>query len=70
MIGGTSCPHCSVRVVTISTDEDDSAKINVLVMHGKPLGFDLLLEIDAIKVLRGIVIRLTGSVQIGNRSVT
>ena len=37
-IGGTSCACCSVRVVSISIDEGDSAKIDVLVVCGKPLG--------------------------------
>ena len=70
MIGGTSCACCGVRVVSISTDEGDSAKIDVLVVHGKPLGFDLLLGINAIKALRGNVVGPTGSVQLGDRRTT
>ena len=63
MIGGTSRACCSVRVVSISTDEGDSAKIDELMVHGKPLGFDLLLGINAIKAWGVIVVGPTGSVQ-------
>lgn len=56
-----------VRVVTTSTDKDDFAKINVLVVHCTQLGFDLLLGIEAIKALEGIVVGATGSVQISDR---
>ena len=38
--------------------------------HGKPLGFDLLLEIDAIKTLGGIIVEPTGSVQLGDGRTT
>ena len=69
-IGGTSCASCSVGVVSISTDEGNSAKIDVLVVCGKPLGFDLLLGIDAIKTLGGIVVGSTGSVQLRDRRTT
>ena len=40
-----------VGVVSISTDEGNSTRIDVLVGHGKPLGFDLLLGVDTIKAL-------------------
>ena len=61
-IAGTSCVCCGIGVVPISTDEGDSAKVNVLVVCGKPLGFDLLLGIDAIKALSDIVVGSAGSV--------
>ena len=69
-IGGTSHAYCSVRVVSISTDEGNSAWIDVLVVHGKPLRFDLLLGVNAIKTLGGIVVGPTGSVQLGDRRTT
>ena len=46
-----------------------SAKISVLVVWGKPLGFDLLLGIYAIKALGGMVVGPTGSVQLGNKEI-
>ena len=69
-IEGASRAFCSVRVVSISTDEGDSAMIDVLVVRGKPLGFDLLLGIDVIKALGGVVVGPTGSVQLGYRRTT
>ena len=69
-IGGTSCACCGVSVVSISTDEGNSAKIDVLVARGKPLGFDLLLGIDAIKALGGIIAGPTGSVQLRDKRTT
>lgn len=45
---------CSVGVVTISMDKGNSAKVDVLVVHGKPLG------IDAIKALGGIIFGANG----------
>ena len=68
-IGGTTCEYCSVRVVSISANEGDSAKIDVLVVHSKPLKFYLLFGINAIKALGGIVWP-TGSVQLGDRRTT
>ena len=68
--GGTSCACCSVRVVAISMDKGDSAKIDVLVVCGKPLGFDLLLGVDAIKALGSVIVWPTGSVQLGDRRTT
>ena len=69
MIGGISHLCCSDRMVTVSTEEGSSAKISVLVVHGKPLGFDLLLRIDAIKALGGVVFGRTGLVQLGNKEI-
>ena len=58
MIGGMSRLCCSERMVTVSMGEGSSAKISMLVVHGKPLGIDLLLGIDAIKMLGGMVVGL------------
>ena len=64
-----SRPCCSDWMVIVSTEEGSSAKISMLVVRGKPLGFDLLLGIDAIKTLRGMVVGPTGSVQLGNKKI-
>ena len=53
----------------MSTKEDISAKISALVVRSKPLGFDLLLGIDAIKAQGGMVVGPTGSVQLGNKEI-
>ena len=68
-IGGMSRPCCGDGMVTESTEEGSSAKISVLVVRGKQLGFDLLLGIDAIKALGGMVFGPTGSVQLGNKKI-
>ena len=68
-IGGISRPCCGDGMVTLSTKEGSSAKISVLVVRGKSLGFDLLLGINAIKALGGMVVGPTGSVQLGNKGI-
>ena len=68
-IGGISHPCCGDRMVTVSTEEGSSAKICMLVVHSEPLGFDLLLGIDAIKALGGMVVGPTGSVQLSNKEI-
>ena len=42
-IGGISPLCCDDGTVTVSTEEGSSAKISVLVVLSKPLGFDLML---------------------------
>ena len=69
MITGISYPCCVDRIVTVSMEEGSSAKISMLVVCGKPLGFDLLLGIDTIKALGGMVVGPTGSVQLGNKKI-
>ena len=68
-IGGMSHPCCGDGMVSVSTEEGSSAKISVLVVRGKPLGFDLLLGIDAIKALEGMIVGPTGSVQLSNKEI-
>ena len=53
-----------------SWGEGNFVNINLLVVHGKPLGFYLLLGINVIKALGGIVVRPTGLVQIGDWRAT
>ena len=69
MVGGMSRSCCSIRMVTLSTEEGSSAKISVLVVRSRPLGFGLLLGIDAIKALGSIVVGPSGQIQINDRWV-
>ena len=69
MIGGMSHLCRGDRMVTVSTEEGSSAKISMLVVGGKLLGFDLLLGVDSIKALGGMVVRPTGPVQFGNKEI-
>lgn len=69
MIAGMSNACCGLRVIRISLVKGNSVKIDVLVAHSKPLGFGLPLGIDVIKVLVGIIVGSTGSVQIGDGKV-
>ena len=69
MIGGMSRPSGGDGMVIVSTEEGSSTKISVLMVRGKPLGFDLLLGIGAIKALGGMVVGPTGSVQLGNKEL-
>ena len=68
-IEGMSHPYYGDGIVTVSMEEGSSVKISVLVVHGKPQGFDRLLGIDAIKALGGMVVGPTGSVQLGNKEI-
>ena len=68
-IGAMSHPCYGDGMVTVSKEEGSSAKISVLVVRGKSLGFDLLLGIDAIKALGGTVVGPTGSVQLGKKEI-
>ena len=68
-IGDIYRPCCGDGMVTVSTEEGSSAKISMLVVRGKPLGFDLLLGIDTIKALGGMVVGPMGLVQLGNKEI-
>ena len=50
-------------------EESSSAKTSMLVVHDRSLGFDLLLEIYAIKMLGGIGIGPSGQIQISDGRV-
>ena len=65
-IGGMSRSCCGVRKVTIATEGGNSAKISVLVVHGKLLGYDLLLGIDAIRALGGVAVWLSRQIRIAS----
>lgn len=54
---------CRSGTVRILTATRNTATIDVLVMQGKSLDFDLLLSIDAIKALGGVRITQSGSVK-------
>ena len=56
---------CGVGTVTVATEGGDSAKISVLVVRGKPLGYDLFLDIDAIRTLGGVVVWPSGQMRAG-----
>ena len=61
-------PACSrVGVVSICTEEGNSAEFNVLVVHEKPIEYDLLIGIDAIQALGSIEITPTKEVQLGRK---
>ena len=61
-IGGMSRPCCGVGMVTIGTEGGNPAKISLMVVHGKPLGYDLLLRIDAIRAWGGIAVWPSGQI--------
>ncbi|CAE1328869.1 unnamed protein product [Acanthosepion pharaonis] len=55
-IDGVSRACCGVGTVSILTDGGNHAKVDVLVARQRPLGYDLLLGIDAIRALGGMII--------------
>ena len=56
MVGSTSHACYRIRAILLGS---------IFNIHCKPLGFDLLLEIDAIKILGGITTELTELLQFG-----
>lgn len=67
MIVGMSRACCGVGMVTISTK---AILPRSVVVHGKPLVFNLQLGINAIKPLGAITVGPMGSVKIGDGKVT
>lgn len=65
MIGRVSQACCGVGTVSILTDGGDHAKVDVLVPRRGPLGYDLLLGINAIRALGGLIIMPAGDVELG-----
>ena len=55
---------CRVRVISILLERSDSTKMDLLMVCDKPLGYDLLVGINATCELGLIVIRPTGEVQL------
>ena len=55
-------------VISICTEKGNSAEVNVLILHEKPLGYDMLIEIDVIQALSSIEIPPTGKVELGRKS--
>ena len=68
-IGGMSHLCCSVGMVTVATEGGNSVKISVLVVRGKPLGYDLVLGIDAIRMLGGISVWPSGEIRISGGQI-
>ena len=66
MIGSISRPCCGIEMVAVSTEKGGLAKINVLVVCGRPLRFYLLLGIEDIKALGGIAVGPLGQIQISD----
>ena len=65
---GMSHSCCRVGVMSILTEGGgDCAKVGELVVRDKPLGYDLLIGIVAIRELGSVVIRPTGEVQLGRK---
>ena len=69
IIGSMFRSCCSVKTVTVATEGGTLAKISVLVVHGKPLGYDVLLGIDAIRALGGIAVWRSGQIRISSSLV-
>ena len=51
--------------MSILTDGGGHAKVNELVAHERPLGYNLLIRIDMIQVLGGVMIIPAGNVKLG-----
>ncbi|CAE1309081.1 unnamed protein product [Acanthosepion pharaonis] len=62
MIDGVSWACCGVGTVSVLADGGNHAK--VLVARQRPLGYDLLLGIDAIRALGGMIITPAGNVEL------
>ncbi|CAE1289280.1 unnamed protein product [Acanthosepion pharaonis] len=63
-IDGVSRACCGVGTVSVLTDGGSHAKVDVLVARQRPLGYDLLLGIDAIRALGGMMITPAGNVEL------
>ena len=57
------CKCHGIGTVKVHTDTGNSADVEALVIHERPLDFDLLLGYDAIKILYGVLITRTGMVK-------
>ena len=55
---------CGVGDISILTKGSDCDKVDALVVHDKPLGYNLLIGIGTIHEIGSIVIRPTGEVQL------
>ena len=64
-INGLSQACYGVGTVTIYDEKSNTAEVDILVMQEKPLGYDLLLGIDAIRALGGVIITVAGGVILG-----
>ena len=66
-IARTSQACCGVRTVSILTNGGGHAIVNVSVSCERPLGYDILIRIDAIQTLGGITITPAGDVKLGGK---
>ena len=62
MSGDATKSH-GIGTVKVCTDTGNSANIEELVVHERPLDFDLLLGYNAIKALGGVQITRSGTVK-------
>ena len=62
MSGDATKSH-GIGTVKVCTDTGNSANIEELVVHERPLDFDLLLGYDAIKALGGVLITRSETVK-------
>lgn len=60
---------CGVGIVNTCTDGGNSAKVEVIVVHDKRLGFDLLVGIDAMTALGGIRTTQAGAVRFCSKEI-
>ena len=65
-IVGMSHSCCCVGTVTVAMDGGNSAKISVLVVHDKPLEYDLPFGINAIRALGGVAVWPSGQIRISS----
>lgn len=61
-ISSEMCAYHGIGVVRIHANTGNVADVKVLVVHEKPLNFDLLLDYGAIKALGGVLILQTRTV--------
>ena len=54
-ISGEMCKRHRIGTVMVHTDTRNTTDIETLVVHERPLDFDLLLGYDAIKALGGVL---------------
>ena len=64
-IDGTSWACSGVGTMSILTDGGGHAEVNIMLVHERPLSYDLLIGIDTIRALGGVTITPAGEVKLG-----